>query len=98
MVVIFRVAVPLFASVSDCAPRVVLSTWLVKVKLVGVKVTAGAGFVPVPVRLTECGLPAALSVIVIAPVRVPADAGVKVTLIEQFAFAVNVLPQVVVSE
>ena len=51
-----------------------------------------------PVRLTECGLPAALSVIVIAPVRVPAAVGVKVTLMEQFALAAKVLLQVVVFE
>ena len=36
------------------------TTWLAKVRLVGERLTAGA--VPVPVRLTLCGLPVALSV------------------------------------
>jgi hypothetical protein len=51
---------------------------------------------PVPLKLTLCGLPVALLVIVIAPVRVPATVGVKVTLIVQLAPAASVDPQVVV--
>src|SRR6266513_3634560 len=39
--------------------------------------------VPVPVRLTVCGLPQALSVMVKFPVRAPAAVGVNVTLIVQ---------------
>jgi len=39
--------------------------------------------VPVPVRLTVCGLPPALSVMVKFPVRAPAAVGVNVTLIVQ---------------
>ena len=53
MLVIFNVAVPVFFSVADCAALVVLSTWLAKVRLLGVKPTAGeAALAPVPVRLT----------------------------------------------
>src|SRR5207237_3765909 len=55
-----------------------------------------AGAVPVPVRLTDCGLPAALSVMVIAPVRVPVAVGVKVTLMAQLAPAATDVPQVLV--
>ena len=67
------------------------------VKLVVDKLTAGAvPIVPVPLRLTECGLPVALSVIVTTPVRVPVVVGVKVTLMLQFAPAATVLPQVLV--
>ena len=47
-----------------------------------------------PVRLTACGLPAALSVIVIEPVLLPAAVGVKVTLKAQFAPAAKLDPQV----
>ena len=43
-----------------------------------------------------CGLPAALSVMVIAPVRVPVAVGVKVTVIVQLAPAESELPQEVV--
>jgi hypothetical protein len=38
---------------------------------------------PVPVSVTLCGLPPALSVMVIEPFRVPVVVGVKVTLIVQ---------------
>ena len=40
---------------------------------------------PVPLRDTTCGLPAAFSVTVSVPFRVPAVFGVKVTSIVQFA-------------
>ena len=46
-------------------------------------VKSGGGLVPVPVRLTVCGLPPALSVMVKVPVRAPATVGVNVTLIVQ---------------
>ena len=49
---------------------------------------------PVPLRLMECGLPAALSVMVTAAERAPAPAGVNVTLIMQFPLlAATELPQ-----
>jgi len=54
----------------------------------------------VPVSATVWGLPAASSVMVKVPVRVPAAVGVKVTLIVQFALAANVagsVPHVFVS-
>ena len=43
----------------------------------------GAVVVPVPERLTECWLPAALSVMVTDPVRVPAAVGLNVTFTVQ---------------
>ena len=46
----------------------------------------GTGWaVPFPVKLTICGLPAAVSVIVMDPGLVPVAVGVKVTLMAQFA-------------
>jgi hypothetical protein len=53
---------------------------------------------PVPVRLTMCGLPAAESSIVTAPVRVPVAVGVNLTLILQLDPATSDEPHVVVSE
>jgi hypothetical protein len=50
----------------------------------------------VPVRLTDCGLPEALSVIVKLAVRLPAAVGVNVTLMVQFAPAATLEPQVLV--
>jgi len=52
---------------------------------------------PVPLSDTCCGLAAALSVKVIAPVSVPAAAGVKVTEIVQLALAARLVPQVLAS-
>lgn len=60
---------------------------------VGVSFTAGLDVdeLPVPVSLTVCGLPLALSVMVMEPVRVPVAVGVNVTLIVQGAFGANEL-------
>jgi hypothetical protein len=46
--------------------------------------------VPVPESVTDCGLPEASSVTVIAPVLVPVAVGVKLTLIAQLAPAARV--------
>ena len=65
-----------------------------KAKLVGERLTTAA--VPVPERLTACGLPLALSVMLSEAVRLPLAAGVKVTLMVQLAPAATELPQVLV--
>jgi hypothetical protein len=54
---------------------------------------------PVPVSPTECGLPEALSTIVMEPERAPAAVGLKVTEIVQVPFAAmgEAVTQVVVS-
>ena len=63
-----------------------------KLRLVGLKLTAGAGaLVPLPLRATVCGLPLALSVMLTLALRVPVAVGVKVTLMVQEAPAANVL-------
>ena len=65
-----------------------------KAKLVGEKLTLDAA--PVPVRLTVCGLPVALSATVIVPGWLPAAVGVNVTLMEQLAPAATETAQVLV--
>ena len=67
-----------------------------KVKDVGERLTAGAA--PVPVRLTVCVAGLALSVMVTAPVLVPAAVGLKVTLIVQLALTATLATQVWVWE
>jgi len=57
-------------------------------------VTAGA--VPVPVNETVCGLPPALSVTEMEPVREPVAVGAKVTEIVQVPAAATEAPQVLV--
>jgi hypothetical protein len=61
---------------------------------VGSRSTTGP--VPVPVRLTVCGLPAALSVIVTKALSDDAKVGVKVRLMMQLPPAGTELPQVLV--
>ena len=51
---------------------------------------------PVPERLTVCGLPLALSVMLTEAVRLPLAEGLNVTLIVQWAPAATELPHVVV--
>src|SRR5579863_8609441 len=49
------------------------------------------GAVPSPARLTVCGLPGALSVMVKVPVRLPEAVGTKLTSIVQLAPAASAL-------
>jgi hypothetical protein len=88
------VVLPGLLMVTVWAALVVLTGWLAKVSVVGERLTAGA--TPVPVRLTACGLPLALSAMLIAPVRVPVVVGVNVTLIVQTAPPATDVPQVFV--
>ena len=74
-----------------------------KVRLVGASPSTGAVGVaavslPVPERLTFCGLPLTLSEMLTEAVRLPLSKGVNVTLIVQREKAANDLPQVLVSE
>src|SRR5437870_3167729 len=95
MLVMFNEALPVLLRVTACADRKGVAWWMAKVRLAGERLTAGAvAAVPVPVRLTVCGLSLASSVMVMAPVRVPVAMGVKVTLIVQFNPAAKVAPQV----
>jgi len=95
MLVILKAVFPVLLRVTLCAALVVPTFWLLNVRLAGERLVAAAA--PVPVRLTICGLPAALSEILTAAVRVPAAVGVNVTLIVQLLFAATELPQVFVS-
>ena len=65
-----------------------------KARLVGERLTRAA--VPVPERLTVCGLPLALSMMLTEAVRLPLAEGVKITLIVQWALAATELPHVLV--
>jgi hypothetical protein len=53
-------------------------------------------YVPVPAKLTFCGLPPPLSVTETAADRVPAAVGLNVTLIKQLAPEATLFPQVFV--
>ena len=72
MLVMFNVALPVLVNVTLCVPLVAPTSWLPKLTLFGERDTADAA--PVPPRLTECGLPLALSATLSAPVRAPVAA------------------------
>jgi hypothetical protein len=88
-------ALPVLERVTLLVLLVVPTRWFPKLRLVAERLTAGADDedAPVPVRVTFCGLPAALSVMVIEPLRVPVAVGVKVTLILQAALIPRELGQ-----
>ena len=67
-----------------------------KARLVGEWLTTGAVCMPVPERITVCGLPLALSEMLSEAVRLPLAAGVNVTLMVHLALAASELPQVLV--
>ena len=89
----FMLAPPLLVSVTVSVVVEPISA-AGKVRLEGDR-DATAGVVPVNVR--DCGLPAALSEIVTAPLVVPLASGVKVTLIEQLAPPASEAGQLLVS-
>ena len=94
MLVMLKLALPVLLRVTLCAALVVPTDRLLKVRLVGERLTTEV--VPVPVRFTVCGLPVALSVILTEAVRLPAAVGVNLTLIRQLAPAATELPHVLV--
>src|SRR5947209_2745903 len=95
MLVMFNEALPVLLRVTACAVLLVRSEERRVGRVGGERRTAGAvEAVPVPVRLTVCGLSLASFVMLMAPVRVPVAMGVKVTLIVQFNPAAKVAPQV----
>lgn len=55
--------------------------------------TAGTGWIPVPLKATFCGLLEALSVKFSEPLRLPVADGVKVTLTAQVPLGVTVPPE-----
>jgi hypothetical protein len=88
-------ALPAFESVTVCGALVVPTFCWPNVRLVAERFATGSE-TPVPAKLTVCGLPLALSVMVSEALREPAAEGVNVTLIAQLAPAETVLPQVFV--
>jgi hypothetical protein len=89
-------AAPVFFSVIVWAALAEPTLVSAKLKLVGLKETADVP-VPVPLRGTVCGDPAALSVTATAALRAPAAVGLKVTEIVQLAPAARLALQVVVA-
>ena len=85
---------PVLVSVTITAPLPLPTVWEPKVRLVLSIVTPGDPTAPTPNRLIRCGLPGALSVMVMLPVRKPVARAVKVKLTTQDAPAAREVPQV----
>src|SRR5690348_3204523 len=85
-------ALPVFVTWMDWADDVLPTFSPPKARLVGDKVRIPVGF-PVPLRFTTCGLPGALSTILMEAVRMPEAAGVKVTEMVHFPPAGWAVPQ-----
>jgi len=83
---------PVLVMVTDCEALAVPIACIPNARLVVESKTAG-GVKPVPVSVTVCGEPGALSVMVTAAESAPANAGVKWPCMEQFAPAARLLPQ-----
>jgi hypothetical protein len=96
MLVMFKAALPVLFSVTVCGELTVSTGSFPNVRLEGEMLATAPVLPPVPERLTDWGLPVALSVRVTAAVRVPLVVGLKVTLIVQLAPAATELPQVLV--
>jgi hypothetical protein len=88
-------AVPGFDRVVDCVVAEVPTSVLGNVSVLEVNVACGA--VPVPVRAAVCGEPVALSTTDIEALRLPAEAGVNVTVMVQLAPAASEVPQLLLS-
>jgi hypothetical protein len=85
---IVKTAVPVFLSVIACAADEEPMLVEAKVRLVGERLTAGAVTL-VPLRVTVCGEPGALSLKLRVAVKVPAAVGLKVKFVRQDAPAVS---------
>src|SRR5882672_1997345 len=96
MLVTVKFAVPELVTVTGADALLIPTNTPVKLSPMGERVTAGA--VPVPLKGTDCGLPAALSVILTVDDRFPVLVGVEVTLIAQLAFGARNDGQVLVCE
>lgn len=90
MPVMVKLDVPTLVSVTVCAGLVVPIVTTPKLKLVG----ESSAVVPIPLNVTFCGLPAALSLMFSAAVRVPDAVGLNVTLMLHLAPPASELPHV----
>ena len=91
MVVMVRVAFPVFVRVTDWAELVVPRFCDEKLSVPEVRLAAGP--LPVPDNATVCGLLARLSAILIDAVRTPGAVGINFTMMMQFAFWASVAGQ-----
>src|SRR5258707_14660291 len=80
------VPAPELVTMTLCAGLVLPCVVLAKVKLPGVRVTAGSGEAPAPARGIDCGPPGALSAAARLAWRGPAAGGEKTTRMVEVAF------------
>src|ERR1700731_221241 len=94
MIVIARLDVLVFLMVTGLTILVLPTAKLPNARLGGVNVMGEFAVPdPVPDRVTNCGLPVALSLKVTLPFILPMEVGVNVTFSVQVALAARVVPQ-----
>ena len=94
--VMLKLVVPLLVKVTVWAVLVIEIGSPEKTRLLGERLTPVDVLPPVPDRLTDWGLPAALSVMARAAARLPAAEGVNLMLMVQLAPAATLDPQLLV--
>ena len=90
MPVMLKLVVPTLVRVTVFAGLVVPMATVPKLKLVG----ESFAVVPIPLSVTFCGLPAALSLMLSAAVGIPDAVGLNVTLMLQLDPTTSELPHV----
>lgn len=95
MLLIVNAALPVLLRVTDCGALVDPRFCPLKEMVEALKLATG--LVPVPVSVTVCGLPEALSLIVTEAVRLPGAMGANATLMVQLPPAATEAPQVFVA-
>lgn len=83
MLAIFKVVLPVLFRVMATGPLLIVWDWLPNVTLLADRPATPAVPTPVPLRVIDCGLPMALSLINTLAPRLPAALGVNVTLMLQ---------------
>ena len=96
ILVIVKLAFPVLVRVTDCPTLVVPRFWPAKVRVPAERLTVGP--LPVPVRVTVCGLLGRLSAMLTEAARGPVAVGENFTIIAQLAFCASELPQLFDSE
>jgi hypothetical protein len=92
----FRIALPVLARTNVCEGLVVRRGTVPKFQDAGLSETPAC--MPVPVRVTNCGLVISESVMVSVPVRTPVVVGAKTTFTRQLLPGARLPPQLLLSE
>jgi hypothetical protein len=92
----FRVMLPVLVTITVWLVLNRPTGWVLNARLSGEIVAVGVSVRPFPNKLTVCGLPVAVSIKVMEPVRLPAAVGLNSTFTVQVAEGRSVAHEVLV--